>query len=91
LSNGNVAGQVLPTQFNIYRSTTTGTGYHQIGTTPYVSGTPPTFTDTTPVHGTTYFYVVTAAAPASSCINSSTNLPEPCESVYSNESSILFP
>jgi hypothetical protein len=91
-TNGNVAGQVMPTQFNIYRSTTTGTGYHQLGTVPFVAaGTAASYTDTTPVHGTTYFYVVTAAAPAASCINSTTNQPEPCESVYSNESSILFP
>jgi hypothetical protein len=90
-TSSNVSGQVPPTQFNVYRSTTTGTGYHQIGTVPYVAATPPTFTDTTPVHGTTYFYVVTAAAPAASCINSTTNQPEPCESVFSNESSILFP
>lgn len=88
---GNVSGQVVATQFNVYRSTTTGTGYAQVGTTPYVSGTAPAYDDSTVVHGVNYFYVVTAANPTASCIDTTTNLPTPCESAYSNESSILFP
>ena len=41
--------------YNVYRSTTTGTGYAKIS-----SATTPTFTDVTAIAGTKYFYTVTA-------------------------------
>jgi hypothetical protein len=80
-------GMVAPTQFNIYRSTTTGANYVQIG---HTAGLVSSYTDTPPAHAITYYYVVTAAAPLSSCL-SATAQPIPCESAYSNESSILWP
>jgi Polysaccharide lyase len=43
--------------YNVYRSTTSGTGYANVGTTSALS-----FTDHTVKVGTTYFYVVTAVA-----------------------------
>jgi uncharacterized protein YjbI with pentapeptide repeats len=63
--------------YNIYRSTTSGTGYVNVGTVgPAVT----TFADTSILEvGTTYFYVVTAVATGS------------VESVHSNEVSIMIP
>jgi hypothetical protein len=43
--------------YNIYRTTTSGTGYVDVGTTSSLS-----FTDNTVKIGTTYYYVVTAVA-----------------------------
>jgi fibronectin type 3 domain-containing protein len=44
-------------KYNVYRSTTSGGGYANIGNTP---ATTLTFTDSTGTGGTKYFYVVTA-------------------------------
>jgi Ca-dependent carbohydrate-binding module xylan-binding len=82
------AGGVLPTQFNIYRGTVHGGPYVKIGATP--DAVTLKYSDNTVKHGTQYYFVVTAAAPSSSCIDNAGN-PTPCESVYSNESGILFP
>jgi len=63
--------------YNIYRSTTSGTGYVNVGT---VGSAVTTFADTSILEvGTTYFYVVTAVATGS------------VESVHSNEVSIMIP
>jgi|SRR5579859_857194 len=62
--------------YNIYRSTTSGTGYAKLNTTLL---TTLTYTDSTVVNGTTYFYVTTA-------VDSSGN-----ESVDSNEASAIVP
>ncbi len=70
------------TGYHVWRTTTSGSGYTQIGGT--LSGTT-TFTDTT-VHGsTTYFWVVTSYSPA--CPTSPT-----CgESANSNEITAVIP
>lgn len=46
------------TGYNVYRSTTSGSGYIILAVGTNVSSSP--FTDTTAVNGTTYYYVVTA-------------------------------
>lgn len=58
------------TGYNVYRSTTSGTGYGQIGTSAGTS-----FTDTTAVNGTTYYYVVTAVTPESGYSNEDSATP----------------
>jgi hypothetical protein len=62
--------------YNVYRSTTTGTGYTKLtgSLVPAVS-----YTDSTVVNGTTYYYVTTA-------VDSSGN-----ESTYSNEAVAVIP
>ncbi|OPX19256.1 MAG: hypothetical protein BZ151_10205 [Desulfobacca sp. 4484_104] len=63
--------------YNIYRSTTHGSGYVKINTAPIAKSSTPTFVDS--ISGTvqgTYYYVVTA-------VDTSGN-----ESGYSNEASI---
>ena len=45
------------TGYNVYRSTTSGSGYAKLNAS---SISPLTFTDSSPAAGTTYFYVVTA-------------------------------
>ena len=62
--------------YNVYRSTTTGTGYVKLNTSP-ISGL--SYTDTTVANGTTYYYVVRSV--------SSTGI----ESVNSNEVSAVIP
>lgn len=62
--------------YNIYRSTTSGSGYAKLNTTLL---TTLTYTDSTVVNGTTYFYVATA-------VDASGN-----ESVDSNEASAIVP
>jgi Malectin domain len=71
------------TSYNVYRSTTNGgPTYTKIG-----SSTLLTFTDATVTGGVTYYYVVTAVAPA--CSSGSTT---PCgESGYSNQASATIP
>jgi fibronectin type 3 domain-containing protein len=64
------------TGYNVYRSTTSGTGYTKVNSTP-VNGT--SYTDTSVASGTTYYYVVTAVDPHS------------LESVSSNEVSVSTP
>jgi hypothetical protein len=63
------------TSFNVYRTTTSGTGYTLVGTVD-ASGT--SFIDTNAQVGTTYFYVVTAVASG-------------VESIFSNEVSVTTP
>jgi len=46
--------------YNVYRSTTSGTGYVLVGSVP---ATAFSFVDTTPQDGTNYYYVVTALGP----------------------------
>ena len=64
--------------YNVYRSTVSGTGYTKINPSlvlaPVVS-----YTDTTVLNGTTYYYVTTA-------VDASGN-----ESVYSNQASANIP
>jgi fibronectin type 3 domain-containing protein len=62
--------------YNIYRSTTSGGGYTNVGS---VGAGVATFTDANAASGTTFFYVLTAVA--------SGNL----ESAFSNEVSISVP
>jgi hypothetical protein len=69
-STGNVIG------YNVYRSIVSGSGYSLIGS---VSSTAFSFTDTTVVSGTTYYYVVTAVGPGN------------VQSVFSNEVSVPVP
>jgi len=63
-ASGTVSG------YNVYRATTAGGPYTKLNTATVAATT---FTDTTVVHGTTYYYVVTAADPST------------LESVNSNE------
>lgn len=49
-------GTVVPTGYNVYRSTSSGSGYTLL--LPNLTGT--SATDSTAVNGTTYYYVVTA-------------------------------
>ena len=46
------------TGYNVYRSTTSGSGYAVLPAGANVSGSP--FTDSTAVNGTTYYYVITS-------------------------------
>lgn len=62
--------------YNVYRSTTRGTGYNKINTALVAALT---YSDTTVVNGTTYYYVTTA-------VDSSGN-----ESTYSNEAAAPIP
>jgi fibronectin type 3 domain-containing protein len=48
-------GSAGATSYNVYRSTTSGSGYTNIGSSATTN-----FTDTTVINGTTYYYVVTA-------------------------------
>jgi hypothetical protein len=63
------------TGYNVYRSTTSGSGYTKLGST---TATILTYTDAPLVSGTTLYYVVTAVAGAN-------------ESVYSNQASATIP
>ena len=63
------------TGYNVYRATISGGPYTKVGSVPSTSSS---FTDTTVTSGTTYFYIVRAAAGT-------------VESVNSNEVSILAP
>jgi fibronectin type 3 domain-containing protein len=65
------------TGYNIYRSTTSGTGYVLINTSP-ISGV--TYTDSTVSASTTYYYVATALN--SSGVESTT---------YSNQATAVIP
>ena len=71
-----VASTSTVSGYNVYRSTTSGSGYVKINTS-LVSGL--TFTDSSVLSGTTYFYVATA-------VDSSGN-----ESAFSNEASAVIP
>jgi hypothetical protein len=62
--------------YNVYRSTTSGTGYNKVNTALVAALT---YSDTTVVNGTTYYYVTTA-------VDSSGN-----ESTYSNEAAAPIP
>jgi fibronectin type 3 domain-containing protein len=62
--------------YNIYRSTTSGSGYAKLNTTLLITLV---YTDSTVVNGKTYFYVATA-------VDSGGN-----ESVDSNEASAIVP
>lgn len=53
--------------YNVYRSTTSGSGYSQINVSP-VTGL--TFTDSQVSNGTTYFYVVRSFDGTSESVNS---------------------
>lgn len=74
------------TSYNVYRSTTnTGNAYTKIG-----SATLLTYMDNTVTNGVSYYYVVTAVAPA--CPSPVTASTPPCgESVYSNQASASIP
>lgn len=48
------------TSYNVYRSTTSGSGYVKVGS---VAAPTITYTDSTVIAGKTYFYVITAVAP----------------------------
>jgi fibronectin type 3 domain-containing protein len=63
--------------YNVYRSTTSGTGYSKVNTTGLVGNV--NYTDTSVANGTTYYYVTTA-------VDSSGN-----ESGYSNEAQAIIP
>ena len=62
--------------YNVYRSTTQGTGYTKINSATI---TAPTYHDTDLTNGTAYYYVITA-------VDQATN-----ESTYSNEVSVIPP
>lgn len=66
------------TGYNVYRSTTNGTGYAKINST-LVSAPTVTYTDTTVSGGTTYYYVTTAVDVSGA------------ESVYSNQATAAIP
>jgi hypothetical protein len=66
------------TGYNVYRSTTNGTGYAKINSTPVLAPTV-TYTDTTVSSGTTYYYVTTAVDVGGA------------ESVYSNQATAAIP
>ena len=61
----NWVGVAGATNYNLYRTTTSGSGYSQV-----YSGTATTFKDTNLVTGTTYFYVVTYTDSLGTSINS---------------------
>jgi bacillopeptidase F len=65
--------------YNVYRSTTSGSGYQVIGSV-LATTTPLAYTDSTVVNGTTYFYVTTA-------VDSSAGL----ESAFSNQATAIIP
>jgi Carboxypeptidase regulatory-like domain len=67
------------TSYNIYRSTTNGSGYQVIASVP-ASTVPLAYTDSNVVNGTTYYYVATA-------VDSSTGL----ESSFSNQATAAIP
>lgn len=73
-------GSDLTLGFNVYRATTTGGPYTKINSVP-VAITALSFTDTTGVTGTKYFYIVTAVDAAGfetqSSEVSATMLPSP--------------
>ena len=56
------------TSYNVKRSTTSGGPYTTISTAGNVTGT--SFTDSTAVNGTTYYYVFSAATPYGESVNS---------------------
>lgn len=66
------------TGYNVYRTTTNGTGYAKINATPVLAPTV-TYTDTTVSSGTTYYYVTTAVDVGGA------------ESVYSNQATAAIP
>ncbi len=66
------------TGYNVYRTTTNGTGYAKINATPVLAPTV-TYTDTTVSSGTTYYYVTTAVDVGGA------------ESVYSNQAAAAIP
>lgn len=74
------------TSYNVYRATTNGgPSYSKIG-----SATLLTYSDANVSSGVTYYYVVTAVAPA--CPSAATATTPPCgESVYSNQASASIP
>jgi fibronectin type 3 domain-containing protein len=55
------------TGYNVYRSTTSGGPYTQVGSLPASAFS---FTDTSVASGTTYYYVVRAAAGSVESVNS---------------------
>ena len=67
-----------PTSFNLYRSTTSGSGYLEIDSSATCS-----FTDAAVNFGTTYYYVATSlVATGTGC---------PCESTFSNQATAVVP
>jgi fibronectin type 3 domain-containing protein len=75
-----------PTGYNVYRSSTSGTGYGKIASTT----TALTYTDSTVLKGQTWYYVVTAYAPA--CTQPPAPPVSPCgESAYSNIVTAVIP
>ena len=71
-----IASTSTVTGYNVYRSTSNGSGYVKINTS-LVSGL--TYTDSSVTSGTTYFYVTTA-------VDSSGN-----ESGFSNQATAVIP
>ena len=67
------------TSYNVYRSTTNGSGYAVIAFVPATT-TPLAYTDSNVANGTTYYYVTTA-------VDSSTGL----ESAFSNQATAVIP
>lgn len=66
------------TGYNFYRTVTSGTGYNKLTASPVSSCS---YTDTTVLGSTTYFYVATAICPTCS----------PSESAFSNEATAVVP
>lgn len=70
----------VATQYNVYRSATSGSGYVMIATIVTPGTTPPTsYVDSSVVEGQTYFWVVTVADASGQ------------ESAYSNEVTATIP
>lgn len=67
------------TSYNVYRSTTNGSGYQVVASVPATTS-PLAYTDSNVVNGTTYYYVTTA-------VDSSTGL----ESSFSNQATAIIP
>lgn len=67
------------TSYNVYRSTTNGSGYQVIASVPATTS-PLGYTDSNVVNGTTYYYVTTA-------VDSSTGL----ESAFSSQATAVIP
>ena len=71
--------------YNIYRSLVSGGSYSKVGATTGAV----TFVDSTVASGQTYYYVVTAVAPA--CPPSGTSTAACGESAYSNQAQAIIP
>ncbi len=69
------ASGAIPNSYNVYRSTSSGSGYVIVGTSTTAS-----YVDSTVAYGNTYYYVATAVNTSSSCPSGST-----CESADSNQ------